>query len=470
MNTANNMQTMLAFLNKYPLPNLFFKAQEDPTQFFGEMKPDELQTLVYKSMEEEFKLGVAGRDEFTLLEKSLFLGTNHINQSADIVRMATILHSNELLFSTEGKINPDMAPGYFGELARNCSEITEKVKDALPDVKAAERIFQEQGIAMDLFISANSAFQLMSAMFYGYPMLTGNVKERITDAGTWVTELADDFGNHERFADLFFEYYDFCYETLEQFTALPSEIAREKALQFLKKVAADPSSVCSDDIIDFLTNNHILAIHEVLSSSDCPELQEEQLDYLALIAATGSKQLLTGGADMDIVMDFAEKALLLACDDTLVATVLLQIALLLGTVEDLDFDEDEIKMELIPSRLAKSAMPYTGLYDIIQGDDQFKWVDLWAGVGSYGGISNVIDKAYAFRKLFETLTDKYTDYSDAIDEDAVETALDGWDIETEDDPEDFVASIYEYYDDFSYKLQLLESPLRKMKDYRNFNL
>lgn len=470
MNTPNNMQDMLAYLNNHTLPELISEAQADPAQFFGEIKPEELQTLVYAAVAEDFELGVAGRDEFALLEKALFLGNNYINQSEDVVRMAAILHNNELLFSAEGKINPDMAPGYFGELTQKCLKITEKVKAVLPDTNAAKIILQEEGAAIDLFLTANSALQFMSVTFVGYPLLTGNVKARIDVAGTWVKELADDFGSHEKFADVFFEYYDFCYETLEQFTALPSEIARAEALQSFKKIAANYSSLCTDDVIDFLTNNHILAIHEVLNSSDCPELEEEQLDYLALIAATGSKQLLNNGGDMDEVMDFAEKALLLACDDTLVATVLLQIALLLGTVEDLDFDEDEINLALIPGRLVKSALPYTVLYDVLEEDDPLKWTELWTGVGAYGGISNVIDKAYSFRLLFETLTDKYNDYSDAIDEDTVETALDGWNIETEDDPEDFIASIYEYYDDFSYKMQMLESPLSKMKDYRNFNV
>ena len=466
MNTANNAQAMLACLNNHTLPELVSKAQEDPAQFFGAMEPDELHTLIYQVVEEDFELGVAGREEFTLLEKALFLGTNYINQSEDVVRMAAILHNNELLFSAEGKINPDMAPGYFGELARDCRKITEKVKDALPDANAAKIILQEE----DRFITANSALQLMSVMFFGYPLLTGNVKERIAAAGTWVTELADDFGNHENFAKIFFEYYDFCYETLEQFTALPSEIARADARQSLEKIAAELSAVCADDIFDFLTNNHILALHEVLNSSDCPELEEGQLDSLALIAAGASKQLLNDGGDMDMVMDFAEKALLLACDETLAATVLLQIALLLGTVEDIDFDEDEIDMALIPGHLVKSALPYTCLYDILDVDDELKWSELWRGVSAYGGISNVIDKTYAFQRLFEALTDKYTDCSDAIDEDAVEAAWEGWNIETEDDPEDFVASIYEYYDDFSYKMQMLQSALHKLKDYRNFHI
>ena len=125
MNTANNAQAMLACLNNHTLPELVSKAQEDPAQFFGAMEPDELHTLIYQAVEEDFELGVAGREEFTLLEKALFLGTNYINQSEDVVRMAAILHNNELLFSADGKINPDMAPGYFGELARDCRKITE---------------------------------------------------------------------------------------------------------------------------------------------------------------------------------------------------------------------------------------------------------------------------------------------------------------------------------------------------------
>ena len=468
MNTANNTQAMLACLNSHTLPELASEMQESPTLLFGQFEPGQLLTTIYQTIEEDFSLGVAGRDEFTLLEKALFLSTNSIDQSDAMVKMAAILHNNELLFSADGKLNADMAPGYFGTLARDCHEITEKVKAELPDTDAAKRILEEESNAADLFVTACSALQFMSVLFYCYPLLTMDVETRIITAGAWVAEMADDFGSHEDFAEIFFDYYDRCYEMLEQFIALPSEISKHSALDFLQKIDEDSSAVSTDEIIDFLGDTNILSLHEALESADCPELEEETLDYLASVAAIGSKQLLTSGSSMDTVMDLAEKALLLACDETLVSTILIQIALLLGTVEDLDFDEDEIALGLIPGHLAKSALPYACLYDSIEEDNGSQWSGIWLSAGACGGISNVIDKAYAFQMLFEALTDKYTDCSDAIDEDVVETAIEGWDIETEDDPEDFVASIYEYYDDFSYKLQMLETPLRKLKDYRNF--
>lgn len=411
MTTMNqNPQAQLACLEQHNLAQLFTEQITDTSVLFGEFATEDLMNVIRSTVAPDFQQRTAGATAFTFLEKALFLGLSFEEQSDALVQLATILHNTNNLFFGKDQLNLVLAPGYFGELMRSYAE--------LPSMDDMAR-----------FEEARFALKLLSATFHRYELLTMNINARIEAADAWSQELAQAHGDFNTYTEIVFDYYDNCYSIIETFLAATSELKKAEAVSFLTQLNAEDNSLSGLQILEFLLSSHILSLHEATETTECPALNDAVSNKLAFTVLAGSKTLLANGQDLNLVMDFAEKALLFAKEKELIDSVLAHMNGIMELAQEL------------PGSLAQLMVPYVQLADTVAQCDESCKLELSFLTAELGGLESVLKKVRSLQTLMEALKSKSS-------------------------AESYPATLYAYYDDSAQRLAQLQEPLYAWSTYR----
>lgn len=395
-----------------------------------------------------------------LILKTFVLGVDDLQHVEQSMNLSYLLRISKGVALSDKVVDIHGIHKLYTDFIKRVEDINKSLKVVLPDTEKASNILQNQKDIVSIYEETKKYNNVMSKMLdihIEYDLSIVSIDHLPSFKIYPLLNVDKNISKHfiEDYITFFYDYFDMALDVLEAFINYYEKLmTTNNVKKEVKQCSIDPNDYDDPKKVSVLLNHTIFEMQDLLDEENQMGVEWHDRDDLADMALKIVEERFEEGLFDKDSLDLLEKALLLGFNEENVQKAYIYISMIINQIEGFDPEDDVLKLSLIEGELSQKTQELFTFDNLFDDEDEIDDFIVKALIEMEG--KEVLEtRIKKIASVFATLLDRYYDYIESAEEnfeDYINQLLSKFNIETSDDPLDYVASVYEYYSDYDHKL------------------